>query len=660
MSIIFKGKKGAGTITVESGHAIVGTRSGCHLVLDDPMVADRHLSVIEEDGSYFVQDLSSSSGTYLDGISADEQLRIPLDREATIVLGVSRLLTKYDEESGELTLTLKEQSFFYDKKNDPLKWSRSEVELGRLPYLRIAGFAALAAGLLLLLLSTIDKVEQPLVDPGPLAAFHEVAHWKEHRPELMQAVLAGGRDPTDCNACHGDASSNLEDQCATCHEDIYDSGRHPFGFEELGCQPCHIDHRGPRAEDLTQMVASDACDDCHDADRALVASKPATPPSQDEWVETLYTGFPHSSHVTEAAIAKGVTCVSCHTKRDEPQVASIVNGHPRREFVAPTTYESCEECHRTDGVATTTWDLQWHGSDATSEEPSKCLQCHDVTNKAELRKVMRPTPDARALVATAYDLQARAHLPEIEAHRDIGEDSCHTCHRDEKPLGGALTGRPFMHGTHLSSVQPVDAQLQAINGECQECHTEVIDGKSSQHLAANGHGGAEGNCAMCHDNGEIHQNRTTFAASQLHAVNDFPHDKHMDLTKPSLEKGCFSCHVVDPDFHSQAVPTITAEARSCVPCHSGHENVAGSSCAPCHPEGDPSFRGEAIKREWPSPSTFSHFSRGHAPNTDAGRCNVCHIGLEESTNLLNLPIPLESDDSCRKCHIEQRARFHFR
>jgi len=141
----------------------------------------------------------------------------------------------------------------------------------------------------------------------------------------------------------------------------------------------------------------------------------------------------------------------------------------------------------------------------------------------------------------------------------------------------------------------------------------------------------------------------------------FPHDRHLDVTKPGLEKGCMSCHDMGlRDLRDPAVPTTLASAMDCASCHQQHDNVGGGACDSCHQPSDPVYSGKALMKLWPQPNTFSHKSRGHIGPTEQGKCDVCHKGTDAAASLMEVPIPSESDQSCRDCHINQRARFHWK
>lgn len=651
MSIVFKGKKGAGTITVEGPRAVAGTRSTCDLVVDDPLVAEEHLA-IERDGDGFrVVDLRTSSGTYLNGLPVEGGARLKREGENVIVFGVSKLVAAIDESGESVTLNLKEQSFFYDKKEDPLKWSRHEVDLGRFPALRAGNLAALGIVAVLLLLCLFTGIDKPLVDPGPLAGFHTAGFLEAHRPDLLAKLAERGLDASDCRACHEPFQGTTVENCATCHEAIFSPSRHPFNWQGLSCQPCHIDHRGAAAADLTQVHTAGTCGDCHEADRApghrIFAGEP-----WPEYVKLSYIAFPHDRHRGVLADGAEMDCETCHVPLDAPVPASIPEGRPRREF-ARVDYDACIDCHRTGGRAGTGWDLAWHGSAAPPGEASKCLSCHGEVHSPGLKQVSRVPFPARLDAGPRYRVRVRTHGEEMEAHRDIGEDSCHLCHRDERILGASLDDRRFLHGLHVSSLDPASPGFARVDGECRECHEDVLSGEGALRLAAGAYGHGLQTCSPCHGEDSLRQEPPA-ALAALERRNDFPHRYHLDRTKPGLEAGCQSCHPLMQDIRDPNPPSTTPEAMSCIPCHQQHAHVASGDCSLCHPREDPSLYGRPVPKAWPLPNRFSHRTPGHD-----GRCDSCHGTLEGSTSLLDVPIPDESHPACVQCHVLEKARFHF-
>src|SRR5947209_19190705 len=75
----------AGSIFAEPGEPLtVGRHSSSWLRIDDPLVSREHLRVYAVDGSWVVEDVGSSNGTFVDGQRLE---RFRVDVETTVRLG---------------------------------------------------------------------------------------------------------------------------------------------------------------------------------------------------------------------------------------------------------------------------------------------------------------------------------------------------------------------------------------------------------------------------------------------------------------------------------------------------------------------------------------------------------------------------------------------
>ncbi|MBA3540845.1 MAG: FHA domain-containing protein, partial [Deltaproteobacteria bacterium] len=95
------------SVELPIGETIVGRDVGCALRFNDPAVSRRHLRFIRRDDEVFVEDLSSSNGTVVNGRKLSDPRRVH-DGD-TIRVG-SRMLTLHVVEAddlGESTLLLK-------------------------------------------------------------------------------------------------------------------------------------------------------------------------------------------------------------------------------------------------------------------------------------------------------------------------------------------------------------------------------------------------------------------------------------------------------------------------------------------------------------------------------------------------------------------------
>jgi pSer/pThr/pTyr-binding forkhead associated (FHA) protein len=86
------------SILVKRFPVLIGQEPGCHLRLTAPLIGDRHCALWTQDGKIYVRDLTSASGTFLNGqkitedtpISHSDCLRIgPVEFDVRIEGGVS-------------------------------------------------------------------------------------------------------------------------------------------------------------------------------------------------------------------------------------------------------------------------------------------------------------------------------------------------------------------------------------------------------------------------------------------------------------------------------------------------------------------------------------------------------------------------------------------
>lgn len=83
-------------VQVFQTHLILGRHQDCDITLDDPFVSPRHAELRFTDGGYFVRDLGSRNGVFLNGVRVGAA---PLPRQGTLRLGRSTI-TWSDAASG--------------------------------------------------------------------------------------------------------------------------------------------------------------------------------------------------------------------------------------------------------------------------------------------------------------------------------------------------------------------------------------------------------------------------------------------------------------------------------------------------------------------------------------------------------------------------------
>jgi serine phosphatase RsbU (regulator of sigma subunit) len=64
---VVKGETPGSTHTLQAGRTVIGRHPTCHIVLDNGAVSRHHAQVLESHGNYFLEDLRSRNGTFLNG-----------------------------------------------------------------------------------------------------------------------------------------------------------------------------------------------------------------------------------------------------------------------------------------------------------------------------------------------------------------------------------------------------------------------------------------------------------------------------------------------------------------------------------------------------------------------------------------------------------------
>lgn len=628
---IIKGKKSLGTLTRETDRITIGSRSSCTLPLEDPLCAEEHFAISASDGGFALEDLGSSSGTFINGLEAKTKQLLAQGDE--IVAGVSKFKVEIDAEKKQLTLNVKEKEFFYDKKADPLNWVRKEVAFGKFPLLRYANWVAILLLLISLPFFFIPVTGEILLEPGKLCPAHQLATMGDH-PNAQ-----------GCESCHDPRNGTPVEKCEVCHKDLM-VNQHPFGqWEKTGCSRCHSEHLGGEAGLITLKKSQQVCKDCHDE------KTPQRPVAAIQFQNhgIAYNTFSHEDHISKQNIA----CNQCHTLNATPQ---RMKDGVEADF-SDVSFSACMKCHATDSKpeirSKKTFSVTWHGTDQGNDN---CLQCHQQIFEKTLKS--HSVEPVQLQFAVAH----RTHQEEFANHPKGSSDACIDCHRKGTPAMLVKSStKPFFHETHTRTLQPnANFSASALSQDCAACHSEQKDAKS---LAQPSYQGAKGECATCHKGTEasVRVMPEKNATAQPRVRNDFPHQAHLGKNHPDLKDGCFSCHNFGKQPNNHAKPATLEKAANCLSCHASHRDISGGSCYECHKEGDPSYSNKPLERKWPANSGFRHQSPGHAPLTNQGDCLSCHdSSLKTAKTIAEIKIPDESQQSCRDCHIQQKSRFHWR
>ncbi len=578
-----------GELLQTTGEVTFGTRTGCEVVVEDAIAADRHCQ-FGHDGTFVVRDLGSVTGTWLDGecIGSWREVR----DGSQIVFGCSRLSAKVETRDGAPTLVLQLQrnGFWWRKPgkkvfdNDPDALVREEVGFGRFPALRAANRTALALGAALLVAGTfVASVLEPLADAGPLLAAHSLVNG--------DVVVAGASasfvrcralaDQQGCDVCHETGAGTPPRKCAQCHVDLVagPTRRHPYvGDPTLGplpgiavddgfCTVCHRDHAGQDWLKPAAAALVGQCETCHGQGRTAAVLAPLAALELPEPRQRPFSTvrFPHEPHV-----AKGIDCAICH--RADPEVTAARDAgfpdDPLRDDFAEVPYETCASCHvpgaaaagmtaaqqqQWRAAAEHRWPVAWHGSD---DAGANCAKCHARSERGgravfgpELKTVARPvlTAAEHAAERARYTVASRSHAEQFAAH--AGGRECVACHVTGAIgaiAGAATTPRVFWHALHAGdgALAPAAGTGGAVSTDttagCLSCHQDVrSSGALRDATAAAYHwpapAEAQQACSSCHRDGErplpLVAVSTSIAAERrsapADAPADFPHDVHV-------------------------------------------------------------------------------------------------------------------------------------
>ena len=682
-------RKNQAPMFVSAADAVVfGTESECDLRIADPIAEGRHGRLAFVEGSFEAEDLGSSTGLYLDGLPVEG--RVVLPAKGSLVFGASRLGFEVVEDNGQqrLRLQLEEKSFYFVEKGkgerlaDLYQWVRSEVGFGRWRGLALANLGALAAAVGVVALSGGASFREPLTDPGALHAKHAwLFEANADAPSSARGFAAEFEiaQREGCNACHDPFHGTTLQKCAQCHGDLI-ANQHPFlseeradlGWHDEACSQCHIDHTRGGDWDFVPApdTTPDSCARCHGDEPPTSKRDPvAVPVARTEALQ--YDAFPHAAHLSD--LDDPIACSVCHQPTAK---ASSLDG---RDFPV-VVFETCVKCHSSDAgqrdsqlagqmSGEVLWTVAWHGTDGNGEN---CLQCHTRVNEKELREETVGVPSE-----IAFELPGAFNHDEFFAgHPDFrpGENpfgsgadaqSCEDCHLDGNFVSSSLPASPFYHRLHMATLDPGGDEATArelSTGEhgCTTCHAAIA---SSSTLSEDPWRGSEGHCGACHQGADPVPR--VGAQVQRRRFQSFPHDVHVAAFAKEgvLSQGCYSCHEFSQSSDDFAASAMTKpEASSCVACHAGHANVAGGDCQQCHAPDDPVWSAARVEIDRPQAGAFSHYSVGHEPLTTGGSCSECHTtaGTNDARTISAVLLPTEADPSCRDCHVNQKARFHWR
>jgi hypothetical protein len=350
------------------------------------------------------------------------------------------------------------------------------------------------------------------------------------------------------------------------------------------------------------------------------------------------------------------------------------------------------------GALASLWTVNWHGSEEATKDvavKTTCANCHQEVFQGPRRMVKRleVTPSQYSGIKARYALDRRSHGAQFVEQHAKGE-ACTACHRREDLVSLRKVEAVFWHALHVDAPAGLlaPADKRSLSDACLKCHSDRSESAGLKDHASGLFNWAPDSCSeTCHVEEEtaggpkkpLRPQPSPPARQDVESVitfEDFPHKYHLDFQHEALKDGCFTCHsfeAVPGAAGFQLVPRTIPKMRECQACHSMHKNVAGGACEKCHPMefGQAAkyhdFLGKSpppsrpfLTKPWPEASNFNHFSVGH----DKQPCAECHqvkqgpneFDLAQATSLQVVPIPDESNQACRDCHLKRKQRFHWR
>lgn len=81
-------------IKLKPGEYIIGRDPSCDIVVVDPYVSRAHAKIFYREGKWYLEDLGSKNGTYINGEDVRNRGAVELKEGVEIVLGFSAIIVK--------------------------------------------------------------------------------------------------------------------------------------------------------------------------------------------------------------------------------------------------------------------------------------------------------------------------------------------------------------------------------------------------------------------------------------------------------------------------------------------------------------------------------------------------------------------------------------
>ncbi len=463
--------------------------------------------------------------------------------------------------------------------------------------------------------------------------------------ETTRFPLRGAHLTAPCASCHTPTAAgqpqyaNRPSSCISCHRSDYDAAATPphasAGFP-TECSACHGDaswQGAPFDHDATSFPLTGAhqtatCTSCH-ADNVF-AGKPTDCASCHRGDYDQTTAPPH------AAAAFPTDCASCHTTAAWPGAPF---DHNTTQFPLTGGHQAvaCASCHG-DGV--------YHG------KATACVACH----QADFDATTDP-PHGAAGYATdcttchttgtwqgaTFDHDA-TQFPLTGSHQAV---ACASCHGDGVYHGKA-TACAACHQADFDATTSPPHVASGFPTECTTCHTTTdwhgapFDHNATQFPLTGAH--IPTPCSSCHGDG-VYAGKAT-ACEACHQA-DYDATTNPAHGAAGYSTDCASCHTTAAwqdanfDHNTTQFPLTGAHvATACSSCH-GDGVYAGRStaCAACH------------QADYDGTTNPAHAAAGYS--TD---CTTCHTttgwqGANFDHNTTNFPLTgAHVATACSSCH----------
>lgn len=480
--------------------------------------------------------------------------------------------------------------------------------------------------------------------------------------------LTEGHAISDCYQCHipGQDYSAASPDCASCHEDDYNSTTNPnhvvLDFS-INCSECHTTHPGWKPAEFRN----------HDVLFPIYSGK-----HNGEWV----------------------SCNECHTVPNNYSLFSCIDCHEHNpgdtqdehNEVGGYIYESnaCFQCHPTGdaedsfnhnssgfpltGAHQTTECSDCH-TNGYSDTPTECFACHEPdynqsTNPSHTQLTLQTSceichttnPDWQPALFPDHN----NFYPIAGAHLEVAAN-CYICHE-----GDYVNTPDYCFGCHSDDYNQSDNPPHAVSQfstDCETCHTVQAwvpstfdhDGQYFP-IYSGAHNGEWNSCSQCHENPADYGQYTCLSCHELTETGQ----QHNDVVGYAYNSpDCLACHPdgsANGSFNHQLsdFPLTGAHlTTACNLCHISGYTGTPTQCFACHtPDFNQSVNPDHVSLALPNDCENCHTTNpGWAPATFDLHNNYypitgAHIAIQNSCVLCHNGDYVNTPNTCEGCHMD--------